>query len=42
MPPLEQQQVSIESNKKTFIISFENWVTDRKPVNTGNEYQLDV
>ena len=38
----EQQQVSNESNKKTFKLSCEYWVTVRVPVNTGNENQLDV
>ena len=27
---------------RNFTLSFDAWVTERKPVNTGNEYQLDI
>ena len=29
-----------KSTNSSFTISSDSWVTDRKPVNTGNEYQL--
>ena len=29
-----------EAIRENFTLSFDAWVTDRKPVNTGNEYQL--
>ena len=38
VPSAEQQQVFNESIREKFILSFVAWVTDRKPVNTGNEY----
>ena len=40
-PPAEKQQLFNESVRQTFTLSFDSWVTDRKPVNTGNEYQID-
>ena len=42
VPSAEQQQIFNESIRRNFILSFDAWVTDRKPVNTGNEYQLDI
>ena len=42
VPSVEQQQIFNESIRESFILSFDSWVTDRKPVNTGNEYQLDI
>ena len=42
VPSAEQQQIFNESIRENFTISFDAWVTDRKPVNTGNEYQLDM
>ena len=42
VPCAEQQQSFNESIGQTFTISFDAWVTDRKPVKTGNEYQLDI
>ena len=38
----EQQQVFNEAIRRSFTLSYDAWVTDRKPVNTGNEYQLDI
>ena len=38
----EQQQIFSEAITESFTISFDAWMTDRKPVNTGNEYQLDI
>ena len=38
----EQQQMFNEAIRENFTLSFDAWVTDRKPVNTGNEYQLDI
>ena len=42
VPSAEQQQNFNESIREKFTKSFDAWVTDRKPVNTGNEYQLDM
>ena len=41
VPSPEQQQFFNEAIRQSFKLSFDYWVTDRKPVNTGNEYQLD-
>ena len=41
-PSPEQQQQFSESTRQSFTLSFDLWVCDRKPVNTGNEYQLDI
>ena len=38
----EQQQMFNEAIRENFTLSFDAWVTDRKPGNTGNEYQLDI
>ena len=42
VPCPEEQHFFKESIRKSFTLSFDSWVTDGKPVNTGNEYQLDV
>ena len=42
VPSAEQQQIFNEAIGESFTLSFDAWVTDRKPVNTGNEYQLDI
>ena len=42
VPFAEQQQRSNEAIRENFTLSFDSWVTDRKPVNTGNEYQIDI
>ena len=42
VPSAEQQQAFNESIRQNFTLSFDAWVTDRKPVITGNEYQLDI
>ena len=42
LPSAERQQMFNEAIIENFILSFDAWVTDRKPVNTGNEYQLDI
>ena len=31
-----------EAIRENFTLSFDVWVTDRKSVNIGNEYQLDI
>ena len=41
-PSAEQQQIFNEAIGENFTLSFDACVTDRKPVNTGNEYQLDI
>ena len=38
----EQQKSLNESIKSNFTLSFDPWLTEGKPVNTGIEYQLDV
>ena len=42
VPSPEQQQKFNESIRRRFTLSFDLWVSDRKPVNEGNEYQLDI
>ena len=42
VPSAEQQQSFNEAFRENFTLSFDAWVTDRKPINTGNEYQLDI
>ena len=42
VPSAEQQQMFNEAIRENFTLSFDAWVTDRKPVNTGNEYQLGI
>ena len=42
VPFAEQQQLFNEGIRESFTLSFDASVTDRKPVNTGNEYQLDI
>ena len=41
VPSAEHRQIFNEAIRENFTLSFDAWVTDRKPVNTGNEYQLD-
>ena len=41
-PSAEEQEIFNEAIRESFTFSFYAWVTDRKPVNTGNEYQLDI
>ena len=38
----EQQQIFNESITQSFTLSFDLWVSERKPVNTGNECQLGI
>ena len=38
----EQQQILNESIRQKSPLSFDSCVTDRKPVNKGNEYQLYI
>ena len=42
VPSAEQQQMFEEATRENFTISFDAWVTDRKPVNKGNEYHLHL
>ena len=42
VPSAEQQQIFNEAIRENFTLSFDAWVTDRKPAKTGNEYQLDI
>ena len=42
VPSPEQQQKFNESIRQSLALLFDIWASDRKPVNTGNEYQLDI
>ena len=42
VPSAEQQQTFNEAIRESFTLSFDAWVTDKKIVNTGIEYQLDI
>ena len=42
VPSAEQQQIFNETIRENFTLSFDAWVTDTKPVNTGNEYRLEI
>ena len=42
VPSAEQQHLFNEAIRENFTLFFDAWVTDRQPVNTGNEYQLDI
>ena len=42
VPSAEQQQIVNESMRQNFTLSFDAGVTDRKPVTTGIEYQLEI
>ena len=42
VPSPEQQRIFNESIRRKFTRSFDSWVTDKKPVKTGNEFQLDI
>ena len=42
VPSAKQQQIFNEAIRESFTLSFDTWVTGRKPVNTGNHYQLDI
>ena len=42
IPSPETQRISKEAMPKTFTLSYESWITDRKPVDTAQEFQLDI
>ena len=42
IPSPETQLMFNDSIKNSFSLSFDSWTTDRKIVNTGLEYQLDI
>ena len=42
VPSPSYQQMFNEAIRKSFTKSFDTWVTDRKPLNKGIEYQLDL
>ena len=42
VPSPEQQKLFNKPIGQSFKLSVDSWVTDRKPVNRGNEYQLDI
>ena len=42
IPDQETQGMFHESFKNSFTLTFDFWTTDRKKVDTGREYQLDV
>ena len=42
IPSPETQVYFNEAILKTFTLSFESWITDRKPVDTAKEFQVDI
>ena len=38
----ETQYIVNEAISKTFTLSYESWITDRKPVDTAKEFQIDI
>ena len=42
IPSPEQQVIFNEAISQTFTLSYESWTTDRKPVDTPREFQLDI
>ena len=42
IPSPETQVISHEAISHTFTLSYESWTTDRKPVDTAREFQLDI
>ena len=42
IPSPETQVYFNEAISKTFSLSFESWTTDRKPVDTAREFQIDI
>ena len=42
IPSPESQVYFNEAISKTFTLSYESWTTDRKPVNTAREFQIDI
>ena len=42
IPTPETQVIFNEAISKTFTLSYESWTTDRKPVDTAREFQLDI
>ena len=41
-PSAETQVIFNEAISQTFTLSYESWTTDRKPVDTAREFQLDI
>ena len=42
IPSPETQVIFNEAISKTFTLSYESWITDRKPVDTAREFQVDI
>ena len=42
IPSPEVQKILYEAITKSFTLSYESWTTDRKPVDTAQEIQLDI
>ena len=42
IPDPENQRMFKESIKNSLIIRFDSWTTDRKTVDTGRDYQIDI
>ena len=42
IPSPETQVIFNEAISQTFTLSYESWTTDRKPVDTAREFQLDI
>ena len=42
IPSPETQVYFNEAISKTFTLSYESWTTDRKPVDTARDFQIDI
>ena len=42
IPSPETQYIFNEAISKTFLLSYESWTTDLKPVDTAREFQIDI
>ena len=42
IPNAETQVMFDDSIKNSFTLSFDSWTTDRKIVNSGNQFQVDI
>ena len=42
IPSQETFRTFKEANTKSFTLSFESWTFDKKPLNTGKQFQLDI
>ena len=42
LPSPETQGYLNEDISKTFTLSYESWTTDRKPIDTSKQFQIDI